>query len=145
MRDLAENLGILVSHRPYSLAAGIYNTRANGVHNTAAEIDLADYNYPRRILVIVSVGIADQLWIPPWTQATLDITIFSGDASGAITTTEKVMDQMSGPGDQIYELETKKRFLNIQCIVTNAISLYVDFAVILVTEHARYGNMGSDD
>lgn len=145
MRDLAENLGILVSHRPRSLAAGIYNTRANGVHATAGEIDLADYNYPRKILVVVSVGEADQLGWFPFTQATLDITIFSGDASGAITTTEKTMDQMSAPGDQIYELETTKRFLNIQCIVTNVVSLYVDFAVVLVTDHARYGNMGSDD
>lgn len=145
MRDLAENLGILVSHRPASLAAGTYNTRANGAHNTAAEIDLADYNYPRKILVIISVGDADQLAGFPFTQATLNITIFSGDASGAITTTEKIMNQMSEPGEQIYELETTKRFLNIRCIVTNIVSLYVDFAVILITDHARYGNMGSDD
>ena len=145
MRDLAENLGILVSHRPRSLAAGTYNTQANGVHNTAGEIDLADYNYPRRILVVVSIGEADQLGWFPFTQATLDITIFSGDASGAITTTEKVMEQMSAPGEQIYELETTKRFLNIRCIVTNVVSLYVDFGVVLVTEHARYGNMGTDD
>ena len=145
MRDLAENLGILVSHRPYSLAAGTYNTRANGVHNTAGEIDLADYNYPRKILVIVSVGVADQSQNFPFTQATLDTTIFSGDASGAITTTEKIFNQMSGPGEQIYELETKKRYLNIRCIVTNIVSLYVDFAIVLVTDHARYGNMGSDD
>jgi len=145
MRDLAENLGILVSHRPASLAAGTYNTRANGVHDTAGEIDLADYHYPRRILVIVSVGDADQLGWPPFTQATLDITIFSGNSSGTITTIEKVMDQMSAPGEQIYELETTQRFLNIRCIVTNIVSLYVDFSVILVTDHARYGNMGSDD
>lgn len=145
MRDLAENLGILTSHRPQSLAAGTYNTRANGVHDTAGEIDLANYNYPRKILVIVSVGAADQLPGFPFTQATLDITIFSGDASGAITTTEKIMNQMSEPGEQIYELETTKRFLNIQCIVTNVVSLYVDFAVVLITDHARYGNMGSDD
>jgi len=145
MRDLAENLGILVSHRPASLAAGVYNTRANGAHATAGEIDLADYHYPRRILVIVSVGAADQLGWPPFTQATLDITIFSGSVSGALTTTEKVMDQMSAPGEQIYELETTQRFLNIQCVVTNVQGSYLNFAVILVTDHARYGNMGSDD
>ena len=145
MRDLAENLGILVSHRPACLAAGTYNTRANGAHNTAGEIDLADYNYPRKILVVVSVGDADQLAGFPFTQSTLDITIFSGDASGAITITEKIMNQMSAPGEQIYELETIKRFLNIRCIVTNIVSLYVDFAIVLVTDHARFGNMGSDD
>jgi hypothetical protein len=145
MRDLAENLGILVSHRPYRLAAGTYNTRANGAHNTAGEIDLADYNYPRKILVVVTVGIADQLQIPPWTQATLDIKIKSGNASGALTNTDKTFTQMVGAGEQIYEYETVRRFINIECIITNVISLYVTWAVVLVTDHARYGNMGSDD
>ena len=145
MRDLAENLGILVSHRPLARPAGTYNTRANGVHNTAAEIDLADYNYPRRILVVVTVGQADQSQMFPFTQATLDINMYSGNASGVITNLEKSMDQMAAVGEQIYELETTRRFLNIECIVTNIVSLYVDFAGVLVTEHARYGNMGTDD
>ena len=145
MRDLAENLGILVSHRPLSRSAGIYNTRANGAHNTAGEIDLADYHYPRKILVIVTVGEADKLEQFPFTQATLDVNILSGSASGTILTPEAVMPTMSAPGEWIYELETTQRFLNIKCLVTNIISLYVDFAVVLVTDHARYGNMGSDD
>jgi len=139
MRDLAENLGILVSHRPQIQGAGTYNTRANGAHNTAGEIDLADYNYPRKILVIVTIG----EWIEAGVK--LDVTIFSGSASGAITTTEKVMAQMIAEGEQIYELETTNRFLNIQCVVTNIQGSYLNFAVILVTDHARYGNMGSDD
>jgi len=138
MRDMAENLGILVSHRPQVDGAGTYNTRANGVHNTAGEIDLADYHYPRKILVIVTVGQLDQ-------AMKLDVTILSGNASGAITTTKKVMAQMTAEGEQIYELETTQRFLNIQCVVTNVQGSYLNFAVILVTDHARYGNMGSDD
>ena len=139
MRDLAENLGILVSHRPQIDGAGTYNTRANGAHNTAGEIDLADYHYPRRILVIVTIG--------EWIEAgmKLDVTILSGSASGAITTIEKVMTQMTAEGEQIYELETTQRFLNIQCDVTNVQGSYLNFAVILVTDHARYGCMGSDD
>ena len=145
MRDLAENLGILVSHRPASLAAGAYNTRANGAHNTAGEIDLADYNYPRKILVIVSVGAADQLGWFPFTQATLDIKIKSGNASGALTNTDKTFTQMAAAGEQIYEYETVRRFINIECIITNVVSLYVTWAVVLVTDHARFGNMGSDD
>jgi len=139
MRDLAENLGILVSHRPMICIAGTYNTRANGVHNTAAEIDLKDYNYPRKILVIVTIG----EWIDQAMK--LDVTILSGLASGAITTIEKVMDRMTAEGEQIYELETTQRFLNIQCVVTNIPGGYINFAVVLVTDHARYGNMGSDD
>ena len=139
MRDLAENLGILVSHRPQVQGAGTYNTRANGVHNTAGEIDLADYNYPRRLLVIVTVG----EWIEAGVK--LDVTILSGNVSGMLWTTEKIFEQMIAEGEQIYELETTQRFLNIKCVVTNIQGSYLNFAVILVTDHARYGNMGSDD
>ncbi len=145
MRDLAENLGILVSHRPLSRPAGTYNARANGAHNTAGEIDLADYKYPRKILVIVTVGAADQSQNFPFPQATLDIKIKSGLASGALTNTDYIFAQMSAPGEQIYEYTTVRRYINIECIVTNVVSLYVDFAVILVSEHARWGSMGSDD
>ena len=145
MRDLAENLGILVSHRPLKLAAGTYNTRANGTHNTAGEIDLADYNYPRKILVIVTIGEIDKQVQFPFTQAKLDIKIKSGNASGALTITDKTFTQMLDVGEQIYEYETVRRYFNIECIVTNIISYYATFAVVLVTDHARYGNMGSDD
>ena len=55
------------------------------------------------------------------------------------------MAQMIAEGEQIYELETTNRFLNIQCVVTNIQGSFLNFAVILVTDHARYGNMGSDD
>lgn len=145
MRDLAENLGILVSHRPYRLAAGTYNTRANGAHNTAGEIDLADYNYPRKILVIVTIGEIDKQVQFPFDQAKLDIKIKSGNVSGALTNTDYAFAQMLDVGEQIYEYETVRHYMNIECIVTNVVSLYVTFAVVLVTDHARYGNMGSDD
>lgn len=145
MRDLAENLGILVSHRPQVLAAGTYNTRANGTHNTAGEIDLADYNYPRKVLVIVTIGEIDKQVQFPFTQAKLDIKIKSGNASGALTITDKTFTQMLDVGEQIYEYETVRRYFNIECIVTNIVSYYVTFAVVLITDHARFGNMGSDD
>jgi len=145
MRDLAENLGILVSHRPATLAAGVYNTRANGVHNTAGEIDLADYNYPRKILVVISLGSADQLAGFPFTQSTLQAKIYSGNASGALVNLDKTFDVIFTPGEQIYEYETTRRYFNIECTITNIVSLYVTWAVVLVTDHARYGNMGSDD
>ena len=145
MRDLAENLGILVSHRPLEVPAGTYNTRANGAHNTAAEIDLADYHYPRKMLVIVTLGAADKSQMFPFPQATLQAKIWSGSASGALVNLDKTFDVFYTPGEQIYEYETVRRYVNIECIVTNVISLYVDFAVVLVTDHARYGSMGSDD
>jgi len=144
MRDLAENLGILVTHRPLMLAAGLYNTRANGVHNTAAEIDMADYNYPRKILVIVTLGAADQSQMFPFPQATLQTKIWSGTVSGALVNLDKTFDVIYTPGEQIYEYTPTRRFVNIQCVVTNVVSLYVTFAVVLVTEHSRYGSLGSD-
>ena len=145
MRDLAENLGILVTHRPLMRPAGTYDTRANGVHNTAGEIDLADYNYPRRILVIVTLGEADAMQGFPFTQATLSVRIRSGNVSGALTTVDKMFPLIFTPGEQIYEYETVRRYVNVRCVVTNIISLYVTFAVVLVPDHARYGSMGSDD
>ena len=145
MRDLAENLGIILSHRPQVLAAGTYNTRANGAHNTAGEIDLANYHYPRKILVIVTIGDIDIQEQFPFGQAKLDIKIKSGVASGALTNTDYTFTQMLAVGEQIYEYETVRRYFNIECIVTNIVSLYVTWAVVLVTDHARYGNMGSDD
>ena len=145
MRDLAENLGIIKTHRPIMRPAGIYNTRANGVHNTAAEIDLADYNYPRKILVVVSVGEADQSQMWPFTQATLDIRIWSGLVSGALINLDYAFTQMAAPGEQIYEYTPGRRFVNVRCIVTNIVTLYVTFDVVLVTEHSRYGSMGTDD
>ena len=145
MRDLAENLGILVTHRPLEVPAGTYNTRANGVHNTAAEIDMADYNYPRKILVIVTLGAADQSQQFPFAQATLQTKIWSGIASGALITLDKTFDVIYTPGEQIYEYTPTRRFVNVQCVVTNVVSLYVTYAVVIVTEHSRYGSMGTDD
>ena len=91
------------------------------------------------------MGAADQSQNFPFPQATLDIKIKSGLASGALTNTDYIFAQMSAPGEQIYEYTTVRRYINIECIVTNVVSLYVDFAVILVSEHARWGSMGSDD
>ena len=145
MQDLAENLGILVSHRPEPLAAGVYNARANGVHNTAGEIDLKDYNYPRKVLIIITLGAANKLEGIPFTQSTLQAKIYSGNVSGALTNLDKTFDIVWTPGEQIFEYETVRRYINIECTVTNIVSLYVTWAVILVTDHARYGNMGSDN
>jgi transposase len=75
MRDLAENIAILDAIRAEQLAVDTHNARANGDHDTAGEIDLAEYGYPRKILVCVSVGAVD-------TGGELDVTIRSGDETG---------------------------------------------------------------
>ena len=135
MRDLAENLAILDAIRPDEKTAAEYNSRANGVHNTASEIDLADYGYPRKILVCISVGEVDA-------GGTLDIDIESGDTTGALTNTDVSLNQMIAEGSQIYEYTPTRRFINIECTVaTNNVT----FGVGLVMDHSRFGNRGSDD
>ena len=135
MRDLAENLAILVAIRPDESVAGEYNARANGTHNVAAEIDLEDYGYPRKILVCVGVGEVDA-------GGSLNIDIESGDATTALTNTDVSLDEMVAVGDQIYEYKPTRRFINIECMVADN---NVTFAVGLVMEHCRFHSLGSDD
>ena len=135
MRDLGENLAVVDVIRALAMANAEYNTRANGIHNTGAEIDLEDYGYPRKILVCVSVGAVAQ-------GATLDIDIESGLATGALTNTDASLNQMIAVGDQYYEYKPTRRFINIECTVgTNNIT----FAVGLIMEHCRFGGRGADD
>ena len=135
MRDLSENLAVLDAIRPADMVVAEYNARANGTHATAAEIDLEDYGYPRKILVCVGVGEVAA-------GATLDIDIESGDTTGALTNTDVSLDQMIAVGDQIYEYKPTRRFINIEgtVLVDN-----ITFSVGLIMEHCRFGNRGSDD
>lgn len=135
MRDLAENIAILDAIRAEQQSNAEYNARANGVHNVAAEIDLADYGYPRKILVVVSAGAFAS-------GATLDIDIESGDATLALTNTDVSLDQMVEAGLQVYEYKPTRRFINVEAVVgVDA----VDYGVVLVMEHCRFGNRGADD
>jgi hypothetical protein len=134
MRDLAENIAILDAIRAQSIAVGEVNARANGAHDSAGEIDLADYGYPRKILVCVSVGEVAA-------GGLLDIDIESGDESAALTETDHSFDQIDAIGDVVYEYTPTRRFINIEATVTvDAISA----SVTLVMEHCRFGNRGSD-
>jgi len=135
MRDLAENLGVLDAIRPVDSAVAEYNARSNGDHATVNEIDLADYNYPRKIMIIVSVGELSA-------GGTLDIDIESGDATALLTNTDASLDQMIAAGVQVYEYKPTRRFINIEAVV--AVD-NVTYSVTLVMDHARFGNMGSDD
>ena len=135
MRDLAENLGVLDAIRPVDSAVAEYNARSNGDHATVDEIDLADYNYPRKIMVIVSVGELSA-------GGTLDIDIESGDTTAALTNTDASLDQMIAAGVQVYEYKPTRRFINVEAVV--AVD-NVTYSVTLVMDHARFGNMGSDD
>lgn len=136
MRDLAENLtGLCVIRPDLRAAANEQNAIANGAHDTAGEIDLADYGYPRKMLIVVSVGVVAA-------GGTLDIDIESGTATGALTNTDASLDQMDAVGEQIYEYKPIRRFINIEAIVgTNDVT----YVVGIVMDHSRFGGRGADD
>jgi len=133
MRDLGENLAVLDAIRPVDSAVAEYNVRANGDHAVAAEIDLADYGYPRKILVCVSVGELSA-------GGTLDIDIESGIATAALTDTDASLDQMIAAGVQYYEYTPDQRFINIEAVV--AVD-NVTYSVTLIMEHCRFAKQGT--
>ena len=126
MRDMGEGLAILDTLDALDRAVNEYD---------GGEIDLADYGYPRKILVCVSVGAVAA-------GASLDIDIESGDTTGNLTNTDASLDQMDAIGDQIYEYKPTRRFINIEATVTVN---NVTFAVGLIMEHCRFAKQGSDD
>lgn len=132
MKDIANNLFVLDAIRPKQQVAGEYNARANGAHNTAGEIDLADYNYPKEILIQVSVGAVDL-------NGTLDVDIESGDASGALTNTDHSFDQITGVGVATYHYKPTRRYINVEATVGTAA---VDFGITLVMGALGWGSSG---
>jgi len=132
MKDLGENLFVLDAIRPKQQTVDEYNVRANGAHNTAAEIDLADYNYPKEILIQVSVGAVA-------TDGTLDIDVESGDATGALTNTDYSFTQLTAPGVATYHYIPTRRFINVEAIVGTAA---VDFGVVLIMGALGWGSTG---
>jgi len=133
MRDMGENLAVLDAIRPVASAAAEYNVRANGDHAVAAEIDLEDYGYPRKILVCVSVGEVAA-------GGTLDIDIESGLVTTELDDTDASLDQMIAAGVQYYEYTPDQRFINIECVVAvNDIT----YEVTLIMEHCRFAKQGT--
>lgn len=131
MKDLGENLFVLDTIRPVNAAAA-YNARANGVLNTAAQIDLADYNYPKEILVQVAVGVVAS-------GGTLDVILKSGDAAASITTVENTFTQIVAAGVVTYHFKPTKRYCNVLATVGTAT---VYFAVTLVMGSLGWGSSG---
>lgn len=132
MRDMAENIVVLDVIRAAEQTSGAeVNARANGVLNAAGYIDLADYNYPRKILICNSVGTLAS------TSDTLDIDIEHGDSTGTLTTdTGTEPDQIVGdPTDVVTEYTPTKRYINIEALVTGTIV----HSVTLIMDHSRYG------
>jgi hypothetical protein len=127
MRDLAENLAVLDTLDALQRTVAEYD---------GGEIDLAAHGYPRKILIVVSVGAV-------LAGGTLDIDIESDEDSGLPHgNTDASLNQMDAAGNQIYEYKPTRRYINIEAVVgTNTI----DFGVVLIMEHCRFGGRGSDD
>jgi len=130
MRDLQENIVVLDVIRA-QLSAAEVNARANGASGIAGEVNLADYNFPRKILVCVSVGIRAGV-------GTLNIDIESGDITTVLPNTDYSFPQIIAVGDYIYEYTPTRQFINIEAIaaVDN-----MTYSVTLVMEHNRYGSV----
>jgi len=132
MKDLGENLFVLDAIRPVS-PVGAYDARANGTLNTAAQIDLADYNYPKEILVQVSVGDVA-------TGGTLDVVLKSGTDPGNITTVVKTFDQITvGSTAVTYRFVPTSRYCNVSATVGTAA---VHFTVTMVMGALGWGSTG---
>ena len=128
MRDLAENLAVLAAIRPHlSAAAAVVDS---GV------IDLADYGYPRKILVIVSVGVVVA-------GGSVIVDVESGDTVATCdANTDVSMPAIDDVGDEIYEYKPTRRYLNIEGTVAAQNTTY---GVTLIMEHCRFGSRGADD
>ena len=135
MRDLAENLAVLDAIRPAIVgAAAEVNVRANGTHNVATEIDLADYGYPRKLLICIEVGTVAS-------GGSIKIDIEGGNTTLTLSQIIALTD-MTAAGLQVYEIESAYRFYNIEI---TGVSADVTCSAFVVMEHCRFGNMGSDD
>lgn len=135
MRDLAENVAVLDAIRPAIVGdTDEVNARANGVHATGGEIDLADYGYPRKLLICIEVGTVGA-------SGSIHIDIEGGNTSGELAQLV-ALDEMTEAGLQVYEVEAAYRYYNVEIIGDTA---DVTCSVFVVMEHCRFGNRGSDD
>ena len=132
MKDLGENLFVLDAIRAKDQGTGTYNTRSNGTHAQAGEIDLADYNYPKEILVHVNVGAKTG-------SGKVTISVRSGIASGALTNVDHSMAQISAVGAATYHYKPRRRYFNIRAVVaTNNVT----FSVVAIMGALGWGSSG---
>ena len=128
MRDLAENIALVAAIRPQLSAA-------DAVVDSGV-LDLADYGYPRKILVCVSAGIVSA-------GASVIVDLESGDTAGGCSdNTDVSIPSIAAVVDEIYEWKPTRRYINIEGTV--AVD-DVTYGVALVMEHCRHGSRGSDD
>ena len=130
MRDMQENLTVLDAIRAASQGVSVVDARANGASAVAAEIDLADYNYPRKILICISVGTVAA-------GGTLNVDVESGDVTATLINTDYSFAEIIAVGDYIYEYTPTRRYINVEATV--AVDAIVH-SITLIMDHSRYGN-----
>ena len=132
MKDLGENLFVLDAIRAKDQGTGTYNTRSNGTHATAAEIDLKDYNYPKEILIHVNVGEITG-------SGKVTVSVRSGLTSGALTNVDHSMAQISAVGAATYHYKPTRRYFNIRAVVaTNNVT----FSIVAIMGALGWGSSG---
>lgn len=137
MKDIGENLFVLDAIRAKHMTATEYNARANGVLQTGSQIDLADYNYPKEILIVVSVGAVAS-------GGTLLVHVESGDVT-AITNTDYAFALISAVAATTVKVVTyhyipTRRFINVEATVGGGGT--VDFGITLVMGALGWGSSG---
>jgi len=137
MKDLSENLFVFDAIRPVVMSAAEYNVRQAGTLDTAAVIDLADYNYPKEILIQVVVGTVES-------TGTLNVDVESATTSavvvtGTASTTDHSFDEITEAGVATYHYIPTKRYINVEATVANA---DVTFGITLVMGALGWGSTG---
>jgi hypothetical protein len=132
LKDLGENLFVLDAIRAKNMTTAVYDARSNGAHATAAEIDLEDYNYPKEILIQVSVGAVAG-------SGKVDVDVESGDATAALTNTDYSFAQIAAAGVATYHYTPTRRFINVEATVTGT---SVDFCITLIMGALGWGSSG---
>ena len=133
MKDLGENLFVLDAIRAKHMTTAVYDARSNGTHATAAEIDLEDYNYPKEILIQVSVGAVAG-------SGKVDVDVESGDTAATVTdNTDYSFAQITAAGVATYHYTPTRRFINVEATVTGT---SVDFCVTLIMGALGWGSSG---
>ena len=132
MKDLGENLFVLDAIRAKDQGVGTYNTRLNGTHAVADEIDLADYNYPKEVLIHVNVGAHTG-------AGKVTVSVRSGLTTGALTNVDHTMVQITTEGAATYHYRPTRRFFNVRAIVVTA---NVTFSVVAIMGALGWGSSG---
>ena len=105
--------------------------------DTAKVIDLADYNYPKEILIQVSVGAVSG-------SGKVDVDVESATTSavvvtGTASTTDYSFAQISAAGVATYHYIPTRRFINVEATVTGT---SVDFCITLIMGALGWGSSG---